>query len=324
MSSVQQRLLNEFQRGFPLLSEPFRAIGDRLGVTESEVLNLLARSEAEGHLSRVGVVFRPNVVGASTLAALTVPQADLPRVAQIVSSFAEVNHNYEREHRYNLWFVVTARNAGRLQEVLSGIEAATGLEPLCLPLEREYHIDLGFDLNRSDAGERRVVTALPSIRRAAALDEDAELIAAIQEGFPLASRPFEAIGARAGLAEAEVIARLHHWLEHGVARRIGIVVRHHELGWRANAMVVWDVPDERVNSMGELIARQSFVTLCYRRPRRQPDWRYNLFCMIHGREPEAVLRHVETLRETCDAGGIAHQVLFSRRRFKQTGARYAA
>lgn len=151
---------------------------------------------------------------------------------------------------------------------------------------------------------------------------DLALVRAIQNGLPLVSDPYARIAAQLGLSEAEVIRRLERLLESGDIRRLGVVVRHRELGYIANAMVVWDVPDERVSELGRLIGCQSCVTLCYRRPRRPGRWSYNLFCMIHGRNREGVLRNLERLVESCGLGGIEHQVLFSLRRFKQRGARY--
>jgi len=151
---------------------------------------------------------------------------------------------------------------------------------------------------------------------------DRALVAAIQDGLPLVSRPYAAIGERIGLAEAEVRDRLRHMLESGAIRRLGVVVRHRELGYRANAMVVWDIPDERVTELGRLIGRQAYVNLCYRRPRRLPDWPYNLFCMIHGHSRTEVLAQLQELIGCCGLEAVAHQVLFSRRRFKQRGARY--
>ena len=147
MTDVQARLLNEFQRGFPLEPEPFRAIAGKLGVTEPEVLGLLARCQAEGRVSRVGVVFRPNVVGVSTLAALEVPEPDLPAVADLVSGLPQVNHNYEREHDLNLWFVVTAANREEVLGVLADIASRSGLRVLDLPLEEPYRVDLGFPIS---------------------------------------------------------------------------------------------------------------------------------------------------------------------------------
>jgi siroheme decarboxylase len=148
------------------------------------------------------------------------------------------------------------------------------------------------------------------------------LIEAVQGGLPLVSRPYAAIGRQVGLAERDVIRHLAALLEQGVIKRLGVIVRHQELGYDANAMVVWDVPDERVGEVGHWLGDQPFVTLCYRRPRRPPEWRYNLFTMIHGRDRDQVLVHVDELIRGCKLDRVEHRVLFSRRRFKQRGARY--
>jgi DNA-binding Lrp family transcriptional regulator len=145
-SRLEQRLLNEFQQGMPLTSTPYADIASQLGVYETTVLETLQRLQTEGVISRVGAVFQPNRVGASTLAAIAVPAGELEEVAAIVNEFVEVNHNYEREHRINLWFVVVAEDENRLKTVLAEIEASCGYPVLDLPLLNEYFIDLGFDL----------------------------------------------------------------------------------------------------------------------------------------------------------------------------------
>ncbi len=155
-------------------------------------------------------------------------------------------------------------------------------------------------------------------------ETDRRLLAAIRHGLPLAPRPFAEIGARLALTEEEVIARLTRLKEKGVIRRFGVVVRHHELGYSANAMVVWDVPDPQVAELGHCLAGFDFITLCYRRPRRVPQWRYNLYCMIHGKSREEVLAHLEWMVNHCGLQTLPHEVLFSRRRFKQRGAVYAS
>jgi len=158
----------------------------------------------------------------------------------------------------------------------------------------------------------------------AGLDErDRALVGAVQHGLPLVSRPYAEIGRRIGMSEAEVLQRLQRLLALGHIKRLGVVVRHRELGYRANAMVVWDVPDRRVAELGRCLGGFPFVTLCYRRPRRLPDWPYNLFCMIHGRDRSEVLARVDELVRRCGLAAIPHRVLFSERRFKQRGARYA-
>lgn len=151
---------------------------------------------------------------------------------------------------------------------------------------------------------------------------DLAIIRAIQVGLPLVARPYAALAQRLGLSEVEVLACLARLKGLGVIKRMGLVVRHRELGYDANAMVVWDVPDSQVDELGRCLSHFEFVTLCYRRPRHGKHWPYNLFCMIHGRDRTAVQGKVRQLIQCCGLEAIPHAVLFSRRRFKQRGAYY--
>lgn len=146
LTFAEQRLLDEFQRGFPLEPRPFARIASQLGISEDAVLESLRHLRASGAVSRVGAVLKPNRIGVSTLAALAVPPHRLEEVAALVSEYPEVNHNYQREHRYNLWFVGTAPDRTRLDAVLADIEARSGLDALDLPMLEDYFIDLGFRL----------------------------------------------------------------------------------------------------------------------------------------------------------------------------------
>jgi siroheme decarboxylase len=148
-SALEQRLLNDFQRDFPLTHSPFADIAARVEATEDEVLGAYRSLLNRGVVSRIGGIFRPGTVGASTLAAMEVPQGRLEEVASFVSNLQSVNHNYEREHRLNLWFVVTGDSADQVTEALSTIECATGLEVLDLPMLEAFHLDLGFELSWS-------------------------------------------------------------------------------------------------------------------------------------------------------------------------------
>ncbi|RIX44722.1 MAG: Lrp/AsnC family transcriptional regulator [Rhodocyclales bacterium GT-UBC] len=320
-ASFEFRLLNEFQRDFPLCPAPFAELAARLGVAEKAVLGGLEKLRREGKISRVGAVFAPKRIGASTLAAMAVPPERLAGVAAAVNRFAEVNHNYEREHRYNLWFVVTAASEGRLQASLSAIEQAAGYALLALPMLEEFHIDLGFCLQGESPKPR--AAALTVAPRVPIGEAERRLVSVLQEGLPLFIRPFAMIAERIGASESEVLKRIADWLEEGAIKRFGVVVRHHELGYTANAMLVHDIPDELVGEVGRALAEEQAVTLCYRRPRRLPDWPYNLFCMIHGRERGEVEATIAALRQRHGLRDCQHEVLFSLTRFKQNGARYA-
>ena len=146
LTALEKCLLNEYQRGFPLCASPFAKIAQQLGVSEAQVIKTLESLQQRGLISRVGPVFTPQRAGASTLAAIAVPVDQLEMVADTISRYEEVNHNYEREHTFNLWFVVTAPDQARVRQVLDEIQAGTGLPVLDLPLEHSFYIDLGFPL----------------------------------------------------------------------------------------------------------------------------------------------------------------------------------
>ncbi len=153
---------------------------------------------------------------------------------------------------------------------------------------------------------------------------DGALIRAIQQGLPLVPRPYAVIAGEVGISETEVMTRLSRLIDRGAIKRFGVVVRHRELGYRANAMVVWALPENRVAGIGRRIARFPFVTLSYRRLPRPPAWPYNLFTMIHGRDRTSVLEQLEQIKECLGLADTGCAVLFSARRFRQRGARYDA
>lgn len=323
LSPLQRGLIERWQRGFPLVPRPFDAIAADIGVAPGEVLDALRALLAGGVLSRIGAAIRPNTVGASTLAAIAAPPDRLFEVAQIVSSEPGVNHNYEREHAFNLWFVVTGPHDVAVRHTLARIRWRTGLEVLDLPLERAYFIDLGFSLGRKAEGAVRPASAARGTEPIEISETDRQLLAALDDGLVLEPEPYRRLAAAVGLSETDAMETLARLIAAGIISRFGLIVRHRKLGYRANAMVVWDVPDDMVDELGESFARQPFVTLSYRRPRRRPYWPYNLFCMIHGKERAPVLEHIEQLRLLAPAGA-RHAVLFSKRCFKQRGARLSA
>ena len=151
LTALHKRLLNDFQRDFPLSPRPYQDIADALGVSEAAVLSALTELNDNNYISRIGPVIPPNQLGVSTLVAMAVPKQQLQAVADKISAYAEVNHNYEREHRFNLWFVAMAADAAHLQAVLDSIERDTGYKPLSLPLVDDFFIDLGFKLDLQHA-----------------------------------------------------------------------------------------------------------------------------------------------------------------------------
>lgn len=309
-------LLNPWQRDFPLRHHPYEAVAAALGWSVADVLSAFARLQREGALSRIGGVFAPTAGGAALLAAMAVPPRQLEAAAATVSAHPGVNHNYQREHAYNLWFVMTGRDAAAVERAMQTLEAATGCAALRLRMQRVYRIDLGFDLrHRTSVG-----LMPPGGVTGRVADAEQPLAALVETGLPFVERPYDLWAQALGWSAEQVLATLRAWLSAGTMRRFGVVVRHQELGFSANAMTVFDVPPEQVDACGEALAAQPGITLAYRRE-RAPAWPFNLYCMVHGRDRAAVHQVLDLAIQRSGLQACPRQVLFSCRRFKQTGAR---
>lgn len=306
-------LLNDWQRDFPLTPTPFEPIAAALGVPVHAVLDTYRQLQRDGAISRIGGIWGAGAAGAAMLCAYAVPPSRLQPVAAIVSAQPGVNHNYEREHRYNLWFVVHAPAASALHRIVDALDAACDGRALRLRMQRAYRIDLGFDLRAALAASGP--PAAPTVAKV----DDAALAALLEQGLPLVERPFDGWARALGRSPDEVLATLQRWLRQGTLRRFGAIVRHHEAGFVCNAMTVFDVDDATVDAHGAALAAQAGVTLCYRRE-RAGDWPFNLYCMVHGRDRAAVRGALDAAIEGAGLTQHRHAVLFSRRRFKQTGA----
>jgi len=314
--TLDLRLLGEWQRNFPLVSNPFATIGTALGRTETEVLQRLTRLSATGAVSRVGATIRPNTAGASTLAAVSAPDWRIEEVAGVIGAEPGVNHSYLRENDWNIWFVTTGPDRAHVDATLKRIEAATGLAVLDLPLVRPHHLDLGFSLD----GTRQVNSPAGPADRSALRSGDRAVLQRLTQGLPILPRPFATVADELWRTETYVLERINALTIAGIVSRIGIIVRHRALGWRSNAMVVWDVPPGDIDRAGVALAAAAGVTLCYQRRPNQRHWPFNLYCMIHARSRDEALT---TLGRAATEAGIAdfpHRVLFSVRCFKQTGA----
>lgn len=314
-------LLDRWQRAFPLMPRPFALIASAMDRSEPDILDALKRLSRIGVLSRIGATLRPNTVGASLLAAMMVPQRRLDEVAAIVNREAGVNHNYEREHAFNLWFVVTGRNRSAVSTALDRIRDASGIDILELPLVRGYHIDLGFPLGEAKRSGAIRAGCQPGAKSPpASIDARSRgLLEALENGLPLTPRPYAQLGWLSGMSERDAMRRIDDLMGCGVVTRFGLIVHHRTVGFGANAMAVWDVDDATVDAVGAKLARERAVTLCYRRPRRRPLWPYNLFCMIHGRDRATVVAQIASLAQRNGLAHRPHAVLFSCRCFRQRG-----
>ncbi|MDS0283432.1 AsnC family transcriptional regulator [Haloarcula onubensis] len=328
IDDVDAALIDEFQSDFPVRERPFEAVGEHLGVPAGEALERVERLREAGIFRRFGAVLNPPVIGSSTLAAVSAPEERFEDVAEVINGYRQVNHNYARDNEWNMWFVVTAGSRERRDEILADIEARTGCSVLVLPMLTDYYIDLEFPVVNSDRFARESIegtdasaTRISEDATADFSDLDRRLLLSIQAGFPLSATPYRDIAAGIDADVDDVLAAIERLRADGCIKRIGCVVNHITTGFDNNCMVVWDVPDDRLDEWGERVGELPYVTLCYHRPRRpEQDWPYNLFTMIHGRDADAVDEKIDELATAYLP--VDHDRLYSTETLKQTGARY--
>lgn len=313
---LDRALLDDWQRGFPVTARPFTALAQALGTTEQGVIRRLQAKLDAGQITRVGATVAPNTISASTLAAVAAPEARIEEVAAIIGAEPGVNHSYLRENEWNLWFVATGPDRAHVDAALARIGRQSGLRVLDLPLIRPFNLDLGFSL-RGEATSRPVA---PPPDRSALREGDRDIVQALTTGLPLTSRPYADIAQRLGRGMDDVLARIRALVEARIIARLGVIVRHRALGWRANAMVVWDLPSAAIDRAGPRLAAEPGITLCYERRPVPGVWPYRLYCMIHARSRAEALERLETVSALPELAGVPHLALFSSRCFKQTGA----
>ena len=328
IDDVDAKLIDSYQSGFPIERHPFARVGTELGVSEDEALARVEQLRDAGVFRRFGAVLNPPVIGSSTLAAVQAPDDRFAEIAEVINGYRQVNHNYRRDHEWNMWFVVTAGSRETRDRILTEIETQTGCSVLALPMLTDYYIDLEFPVVNDDRFARESVesttvdaTRISEDATGDLTQTEADVLLAIQDGFPLSLTPYDDIADAIDVPVEAVLAAIERLQDDGCIKRIGCIVNHIVTGFQNNCMVVWDVPDDELDDYGEAVGSLPYVTLCYHRPRRpEQDWPYNLFTMIHGREADAVDEKIDEL--AAEYLPFDHERLYSTETLKQTGARY--
>ena len=335
---TDRKLLNTLQSGFPLIGEPFRVIGEQLGISESEVIARVADLTNKNVIRQIGAIFDTRRLGYKTsLVAMRFRDDELDRGAQIISRHAGVSHNYGREGYFNLWFTIAVPPGDSLEESVERLGAETNaLSWRMLPTIRFFKIGVNFDMvnEKSDAKNYFVPDtgvddglATPSNNgvdedwnKAQALSErDIAVIRELQDNVELIPRPFDAVARRLDMTIEKLFAYARDLIDRKLMRRFSAVLYHRRAGFVANAMVVWKVPPDRAQEVGEIMAASPQVTHCYERP-TYDDWHYSHYTMIHATTREGCDRIAE---EIAEATGIAdRQLVFSTREYKKTRVRY--
>ncbi len=329
MDIVDRKLLNVIQSGFPLVDEPYVEIGEQLGIDEAEVLERLARLRSNNVVRQISAIFDTRRLGyKTTLVAMAFPPEGLHDAALVINEHPGVSHNYAREGSYyNLWFTIAVAPDESLEETVDGMAARTGaLQHRLMPTIRFFKIGVNFNMvdrrtaafNYSPDGYDKGVSK--DWNKAVSLsDFDIRAIRELQEDLPMISRPFDAMSERLGLSNEELYRMAAEFQKRGFMRRYSAVLHHRRAGFRANAMAVWKVDEERAEEVGQIMASHPTVTHCYQRP-TFPDWPYTHFSMIHATTPAGCEASVAEIAEA--AGLDDYLILYSTREYKKTRVRY--
>jgi len=325
MNESERQFINKWQGNFPLAEQPFAIVAADLGITIENLISLIRELLEQGFLSRFGPLYDASSMGGSiTLAALSVPEDNYETVAEMVNAMPQVAHNYQREHRLNMWFVIATESADLLHTAIDRIEQETSLPVYNFPKLQTFYLGLWLHLDEDDKVSTIPVPG-PLKQGGMTIDDlDRKIVEATQAGLPLQADPYSEIAAGCGCDTQTLIERMQRMLDCGVIRRIGAVPNHYRLGLHANGMSVWDVNDERLLELGSRVGRLEFVSHCYERPRHLPLWPYNLFAMVHGHDRDEVMQKQAQIAALLGSDCRQNDLLFSTRILKKTGLRLVA
>lgn len=325
MDKLSRQFINRFQGGLPIVEHPYSSMASVLHSDESTLIATIKDLLEKGYLSRFGPLYNSSCMGGGlSLAALSASEEEFDRIAELVNGFAEIAHNYRREHELNMWFVIATETPQEVQKTIDRIEYLSGLAVYNFPKIQEFYLGLWLSLDE-DGGVTTRSIDIPTLYKKTVIDGlDRKIIQATQQGLPLESSPFGEIAVRCDCDTQTVIKRLKRMLDNGVIRRIGAVPNHYKLGLRSNGMSVWNIPGARLNILGKKIGKLDFVSHCYERPRYLPLWPYNLFAMVHGNSRDEVNQKVDQIAELVGSDCDQHEVLFSTRVLKKSGMRLVA
>jgi DNA-binding Lrp family transcriptional regulator len=315
---AQDELIRAIQAGVPFDRRPFARIAEALGSSEAAVVAALRDLSEQGILREISAVLEGSALGYdSALVAGVVPEAEIERVAEIVSAHPTVTHNYLRDHAYNLWFTVAVPRGMSLERTLELLADECGVEAFH-PLRRTLTFKIGVNF---DPKTRKNVSSVVAAKAVTAIDADERekaLFRVLQSPLPLIPRPFDELAQRVGVEPEELLAFARGHLG-GVIRRYVGTLRHRKLGVRANGMVVWCVPSDRAEAVGQQLANAPEVSHCYARNAIE-GFPYTHYSMIHGPDRDSCIEVAAQLsRET---GIEDYAVLFSEREFKKVRLRY--
>jgi len=325
LDDLDKRLLTELQREFPIIPEPWQALAANVGVPASELIAKTASLKERKVIRQLSAIFDTRSLGyQSMLVASQFAPDKIDAGAAIINQHPGVSHNYKRNDKFNLWYTVAVPPYDSIDETVQLLDELSGATvTIKLPTLHLYKIGMKLNLIEKDGREEVPEEIYDEKKRFAPkpklTEEHIAVIRATQDDWPLVERPYAAMAETAGLTEARLIEQLRGMQQVGYLRRVAAILHHREAGFKANAMVVWQIPAEEVDRVGNAFALFGEVSHCYRRP-VYPEWPYPLFTMLHAPTYSDCMKIVEKMEEK--VGKFTHKNLFSTKEYKKIRLKY--
>jgi DNA-binding Lrp family transcriptional regulator len=323
MDALDKEILNEIQWSFPLVSEPYKQLAGKFNVTNDEMKKRISTLKSSGVLRQLSAIFDTRRLGyKSSLVAMAIEPDKLDFVAGQINRHPGVSHNYERNHEYNLWFTLATPPGSDLKTEVDKFMKLPGINKVrLLPTIKLFKIGVKLDMVDEKKKEIAPTEEKKKIREVkfTPTEQDKEFIRQLQKDLEVIDRPFLPAAQSLGMTEDQVFEKLRYYEEIGVMRRYAAILRHRDAGFVANGMIVWQVPEQRIESVGQMLGAFPQISHCYQRP-VYADWPYNVFSMVHCKsisEAESMAKDIQSHIKVDD-----YRILFSSREFKKTRVEY--
>jgi len=323
LDELDKDLLNEIQWHFPLVSMPFHELAKKFNISPELVKEKLSALKSAGVIRQQSAIFDTRKLGyKSSLVAMKVDSDKLVEVANIISEHPGVSHNYERKHDFNLWFTIATPPGTNVKTEVDIFSKLDGVQSTrMLPTIQMFKIGVKLDMNENKkqeikpSEEKKKITHVDFV----ASDEDKKYVRELQKDLEIIDRPFLKSAEALGITEEQLFEKSRYYESIGVIRRFAAILRHRDVGFVANGMIVWKVPEEKIDEVGAKLGAFPQVSHCYQRP-SYPDWPYNVFSMIHCKSHDEAGDVAKTIQDQINVA--EYTILFSEREFKKTRVQY--
>ena len=323
LGEMDKELLNEIQWTFPLVTRPFDAIAKKFDVTPEIVKEHLNNLKKAGVLRQLSAIFDTRKLGyTSSLVAMEIESDKLEYVASQINRHPGVSHNYERDHQFNLWFTLAVPPGSDLKTEIDKFNVLKGIKKVrMLPTLQLFKIGVKLDMVDEKKHEIAPSEEKKEIKNVKfePTEKDKEFIRELQKDMEIIDEPFVNAANNLGITESELFEKMKQYEDNGVMRRFAAILRHRQVGFTANGMIVWKVPEDRISEVGAKLGAFPQVSHCYERP-TYSDWPYNVFSMIHCKTHDEANEMAKTIQNQIQVDD--YRILFSSREFKKTRVEY--